>query len=66
MTCMQLIWGIIWSFLLGFMISYVIPSMTGGHFELGYAILFSVVLSVFVLLISSLMPEGHEKEDPTH
>ncbi|GAA0314658.1 hypothetical protein GCM10008967_01470 [Bacillus carboniphilus] len=62
---MHIIWTVIWSFLIGLMIAYVIPSMTGGHFELELGLILGAIFSVFIILISSLMPEG-EKEDPLH
>ena len=63
---MQYIWAIIWSFLLGLMISYVIPSMTGGEFHLELGLVIGTIFSVFVILITVLMPEGENQEDPTH
>ncbi|MET3698371.1 hypothetical protein SAMN05877753_108227 [Bacillus oleivorans] len=63
---MQYIWAVIWSFLLGLMISYVIPSMTGGHFELELGLILGTVFSVFTILFTVLMPQGENQEDPTH
>ncbi|CAM4090435.1 YjzD family protein [Bacillus manliponensis] len=53
---MRVIWAFIWSFVLTHMVSYVVGSMLGSTYNFQEASIYSVAVTVLVLLVGAAIP----------
>ncbi|QGQ44650.1 YjzD family protein [Metabacillus sediminilitoris] len=60
---MRFFWTFFWGFLLIHMASYVINSMTGGHYDFGSASILAVIAIVVILFITAVIPN---EPNPNH
>lgn len=62
---MRFVWTFIWGFLLIHMASYVVNSMTGGHYDFMTASILSVIAIVIIFFIAEVIP-SEPTADPNH
>lgn len=62
---MRFVWTFIWGFLLIHMASYVVNSMTGGHYDFMTASILSVIAIVIIFFIAEVIP-SEPTADPKH
>jgi Protein of unknown function (DUF2929) len=53
---LRFFWTFFWGFLLMHMASYVINSMTGGHYDFMTATILSVIVTIVIFLITAVIP----------
>jgi len=53
---MRFFWTFFWTFLLIHMASYVVNSMTGGHYDFMVATVLAVIATVVIFIIAELIP----------
>lgn len=56
MNALRFFWTFFWGFLLIHMASYVINSMTGGHYDFASASILAVIAIVVILFITAVIP----------
>jgi predicted PurR-regulated permease PerM len=55
-NAMRFFWTFFWGFLLIHMASYVVNSMTGGHYDFMSASILSVIAIVVIFFIAAVIP----------
>jgi uncharacterized membrane protein len=55
-NALRFFWTFFWGFLLIHMASYVINSMTGGHYDFVSASILAVIAIVVILFITAVIP----------
>jgi uncharacterized membrane protein len=55
-NAVRFFWTFFWGFLLIHMASYVVNSMTGGHYDFMAATILSVVAIVVIFIIAEVIP----------
>lgn len=56
MNALRFLWTFFWGFLLIHMASYVVNSMTGGHYDFMVASTVAVIAIVVIFLIAEVIP----------
>lgn len=59
---MRYLWTFIWSFFLVEMLTYVVSSMIGSSLDLKHGAIMSVVVTVFILIVSTLIPNENANQ----
>lgn len=63
---MRFVWTFIWGFLLIHMASYVVNSMTGGHYDFMTASILSVIAIVIIFFIAEVIPSEPTADPKQH
>ncbi|MDQ0232291.1 YjzD family protein [Metabacillus malikii] len=63
---MRFIMTFVWCFLLIHMASYVVNSMTGGHYDFMTASTLSVIAIVIIFIIAEVIPRNPAASDNHH
>jgi predicted PurR-regulated permease PerM len=65
-NALRFFWTFFWGFLLIHMTSYVVNSMTGGHYDFMTASILSIVAIVVIFLIAAAIPNEPVAEHDHH
>ncbi|MGM7719560.1 YjzD family protein [uncultured Metabacillus sp.] len=60
---MRFFWTFFWGFLLIHMASYVVNSMTGGHYDFMTSTILSVIAIVVIFIIAEVIPNEPAAND---
>ncbi|WP_420835800.1 YjzD family protein [Bacillus weihaiensis] len=66
MNTLRFLWTFIWGFLLIHMASYVVNSMSGGHYDFMTATVLSVIAIVVIILIAQVIPSEPAADHDHH
>ncbi|MCU9612448.1 YjzD family protein [Caldibacillus lycopersici] len=59
---MKVFWTFLWTFLLTHMLTYVVGSMSGAAYDFVTATLLSVGITIFVLIIPTILPNDNAEQ----